>query len=465
MASSQIISLKTEVARHRCEALAREIRRLKSKEFSSRGSTRLIKFVETGTKTVLDYLQAEENLPDRDLLKEEELDDRIHRATKLIPFLHYLLGFIEGSEMGSVPLPLVTQLGGFANSVIPGSELVVTTRPELNYSILEIASWVRAVLNPTPLKTCCDILPQSLFVITIPRVESGEILLHCILSHELGHGLYRAQKLDAKILPKVQIDQESVKGLASTLISQMPGQAPPLFEVELRNVITQQVTGRISRWVQELCSDAFGLLLFGPAYYFSFIYFSLAFAHLDKETKTHPPPRLRLKLMTRILRRLYGNTHFKPPVADFIRYWESQSTKPIPVRDGIAKMAVSSLDLPTIFESIDSETHACVDPAKLYGADRYTEDLSKLEPLLLDAIPPGETWGDGRNLPNTLPSILNAGWDVLLSGLPALAANLPAAEAGSPYDLRRKLQSFLIKALEISETRSSWEEKRRGAGL
>jgi hypothetical protein len=425
MASSEIVSLKIEVARHRCEGLTRETKQLKNKDYSSRGSNILIEFVEKATGSVLAYLQKEETLPDKDLLAEDELEDRIHRVSKLLPFLHYLLGFVEGSEIGVAPVPLVLQLRRLAGDIIPGSEVAISARPDLNYSILEVASVVRAVLNQTPLKDCCDVLPSSLFVVTIPRAESTDVLLHCILSHELGHGLYEKHGLAAKILPKIEIDQKSVKGLASAIVSQLPGTAPPLFEVELRNIITQQVTGRISKWTQELCSDAFGIELFGPAYYFSFIYFSLAFAHLDKESATHPPHRLRLKLMARILRRLYPESCFKPTVRKFIEYWESLSIKAIPIKDAIAR----------------------------------------IEPLLINVIPPGEDFSEGQYKPTEMSSILNVGWDVMLSELPALSANLPKQETASSYQLRQKLQKLLVKALEISDTKLSWEEKRNAAGL
>lgn len=465
MASSRIVSLTIEVARQRCEGLIRETKQLKNKDYSAKGSSILVEFVSKATESVLAYLQKEESLPDKDLLTEEELEDRVRRVSKLLPFLHVLLGFVEGSELGTAPVPLVSQLRRLAGEIVPGAEVAMSVRPQLNYSILEIATEVREFFSQTPLKDTCALLPASLFLVNIPRVESTDVLLHCILSHELGHGLYEQQGLGAKILPKIQIDQTLVKGLASTLISQLPGQAPPLFEVQLRNQITQQVTGRVSRWTRELCSDAFGIELFGPAYYFSFIYFSLAFAHLDKESSTHPPPRLRLKLMTRILRRLYPESCFKTSVLDFIKYWESLSLKPIPIKDEITRIALKGLDQDTILDSMDIETQTNTPPSKAYSPSRYLEDIKALEPLLINIIPPGANLSSSQHKATDMSSILNVGWDVLLSELPAFSANLPALETTSPYQVRQKLQSLLVKALEISETKLSWEEKKIAAGL
>ncbi|MGH9718317.1 MAG: hypothetical protein ACRD4R_16540 [Candidatus Acidiferrales bacterium] len=219
MASSQIISLKIEAARHRSEALRREVKRLKDREFGSGGSVSLISFVEMATQALLSYLKNEEEFPDKELLTEEELEDRVHRVSKLIPFLHDLLAFIDGSEIGCAPVPLVSQLRRLAAHVVPKSEVIVTTRPELNYSIMEVASWIRGVFAAEPFEQSCAVLPSFLFVITLPQVEAGDVLLHCILSHELGHGLYQRYGLPAKILPRITINQDLIKKLASSIAS------------------------------------------------------------------------------------------------------------------------------------------------------------------------------------------------------------------------------------------------------
>src|SRR5580704_17819110 len=147
MASGQIVSLKIEVARQRCEGLAREVKQLKNRDYSSKGSTIIIDFVGRANELALDYLAREESLPDKHLLTEGELEDRIHRVSKLLPLLHYLLGFIEGSETGSAPPPLVLQLRRLASAIIPGAEVAISVRPELNYSILDVASMIPGVLS------------------------------------------------------------------------------------------------------------------------------------------------------------------------------------------------------------------------------------------------------------------------------------------------------------------------------
>ncbi|MGH9718316.1 MAG: hypothetical protein ACRD4R_16535 [Candidatus Acidiferrales bacterium] len=245
----------------------------------------------------------------------------------------------------------------------------------------------------------------------------------------------------------------------------MPGTVPPLFEVAVQNTITQQVTGRISNWTQELCSDAFGIQLFGPAYYFSFIYFSLAFALLDEGSATHPPPRLRLKLMSQILGRLYPDSCFNHDVSAFLKYWEGQSKKLVSRRDEIVRIALEGIDCESVLDAIHIETENCISSDERYGPKKYTEDVRELDPVLVHAIPPGERIVNGQFIPTNLSSILNSGWNVQLSNLQGLASHLSSSEAASSYSLRQKLQELLIKALEISETRRAWEEKRNAAGM
>jgi hypothetical protein len=48
----------------------------------------------------------------------------------------------------------------------------------------------------------------ALFVISVPGVEANDVLMHAILAHEAGHGIYIQKKLADKILPKVRIPKK-----------------------------------------------------------------------------------------------------------------------------------------------------------------------------------------------------------------------------------------------------------------
>lgn len=465
----EIAALKIQVAEDRCEALREQIRSLSNRAYSSPGCMRLIKFAAEATHAISELLEAERNLPDRELLTEKEFEHRVHRATKLIPVLHFLLSYVEGSGLETTPAPLVAQLRRFAQKVMPDSEVIVRSGPYLNYSIDEIATKIRTFFEETPLKKCSESLQRFLFVITIPRVESDEILLHCILSHELGHGLYELHKLASAILQTVRINQESVRRIVQEITNVGSNQKieapPPLAEVALRESVTRGVISTSTNWVRELSSDAFGIYLFGPAYFFSFIYFFLAFVSLDRASDSHPPPRLRLKLMANLLDTIYPETAFDQTIRPFVQYWKSVSSKDIDCPMPIASIALESIDKPDVLEKIGAATNSALASLPTYDAKRYVKDVRDLSPLLVNLVPPGETGVLEHSKPTDIATILNVGWHVYLSSFDSFRKNLPTAESSSAHLARRKLQQLLLKAFEIAEIKLSWEEVRDDSRL
>src|SRR5258708_7242297 len=89
----------------------------------------------------------------------------------------------------------------------------------------------------------------------------------------------------------------------------------PHSELLARQIATQEITDRINNWIEEITCDLIGIFLFGPAFYFAYTYFLLSFSRLDNASKTHPPIRLRLKLMTQLLSERYPRTTLRPTIA------------------------------------------------------------------------------------------------------------------------------------------------------
>lgn len=116
--SYKLVSLKISLARQRCEALGEELQSLRTKDYASPGSNRLLNLVAAAIDAIEKFLQTEEQIAGTGLLGGAELETRVHRAAQLIPYLHQILGYIEGSDTSCTPTPLIAQLGRFANSSI-----------------------------------------------------------------------------------------------------------------------------------------------------------------------------------------------------------------------------------------------------------------------------------------------------------------------------------------------------------
>src|SRR6185437_1530743 len=178
-------------AKDRLEALVDETMRFENRTYSSKGSRILLAFVRAAAQELDKSFDQETKIVDEGLLFPKEIDDRLHRLIFLIPWLHLLVGFIEGSDIHHAPGQLIQPLRRYVGSVIEKSDIIVCAKSELNYSIQELAKTIRSLSEIVPeLKSSASQLPEYLFIITIPSVESSDILIHGVVAHELGHALY-----------------------------------------------------------------------------------------------------------------------------------------------------------------------------------------------------------------------------------------------------------------------------------
>jgi hypothetical protein len=334
----RIAELKIQSAQDRAHAIIEEIGRVENKVYASPGSKQLLKFVQDAAIRLQSLLEDERVVAGSDLLSDSELETRLHRTTKLIPVLHMLLGFVEGSDVNRSPGQLIQPLRRYVRSIIPASEIVVKSKAELNYSIQDIAEPLRKLSSIISLQSSPG-LPERLFVVNIPAVESGQILIHGVLAHELGHALYKKHALAGKLLPDIKVNEDLIKVMSETPQPQGP---PP--GLRLREWITEQATSRITGWVMELSSDAIGIRLFGPALFFAEVHLMTAFKHIDQGSVSHPPNRLRAKLMMRMLKQHYPVDKFDENLQAFLRDWDETSAVPIVPRTMFDQLAIESIN-------------------------------------------------------------------------------------------------------------------------
>jgi len=283
------------------------------------GSDCVLQFVSNAAARINDLLEGEKVIAATDLLSASEIEIRFDRITKLIPLLHLILGFIDGSDVHRCPAQLIPTLRRYVRSIIGTSEIVVSSKPELNYPIQDIAGLLKRFFLDGPLESTCANLPDPLFLLNIPAVESGQILIHGVLAHELGHALYNTHKIAQDLLPRIKLNESLIKALSKNLFERQQAQQNPTPELRLRDLVTQEVTERIHGWVNELSSDAIGIRLFGPGLFFAEVHLLTSFSHVDQSSKTHPPPRLRVKLMLRMLKQLYGVYRWRSELQEFAK--------------------------------------------------------------------------------------------------------------------------------------------------
>ncbi|HXX63929.1 MAG TPA: hypothetical protein VEO56_09040 [Bacteroidota bacterium] len=453
----RIAKLKIQAAQERAHAVLGEVARVENKVYVSPGSQNVVEFVGDAARRIDGRLEMEQAVVDADLLDPPELETRIHRVTSLIPFLHILLGFVEGSDVHHSPGQLLPTLRRYTRSIFPASEIVISSKPELNYAIQDIAGPLRKMFSGTSVEASCALLPELLFMVNIPAAESGQILIHGVVSHELGHALYDRQEMAKKLLPKIKLNESLVKGLTSTMYENQLKQGHPTPELRLRKQITQEITARVNGWVKELSSDAIGIYLFGPALFFSAVHLLTSFGHLDESSDTHPAPRLRVKLMIRMLKQLYTVEQWRPELQSYLADWDSVSAAPVKGTNPYDQLALETIN-DAALDLISQESQSATATTDRYSTERFVRDTNEFSRLLLSHIPPGEAGPYSNATSVGLASIINAGWHVYLCDFEAFRKTLHPNDARTRYTTAAKLHELVLKALEISGIRMAWEE-------
>lgn len=452
--------LKLESARERCEAIKGALKHFKGRIESSPATLKVIDLVLLAVKKIEEFLDDEAGNSDLSLLEDNELESRIHRVTSIVPTIHLLVSIVERSDVTAVPAEIAAPLRREIETLYSSSaELIVTSSTTLNYSIQSITLIrIKELLNldDHDLKE----FPKRLFVASLPSIEYDQALQHCIFGHELSHPLWDEYAIEDR-LPEVIVDKTRLMKLLKTFEKKAAEPTTKEFPFDaLEEVVRapQRVHKATVKWCKELTSDLFALSLFGPAFLFSVIYFTCSFERLDFASDTHPPSRLRLRLLFRFLDILYTQADlFSSETERFLNEWRGIGDEKIVVEDDVHDLVLETIanskldnELISIVESLLSEL-----PTQ-YTQDDYKNDIQVLCPLIDAQIPPAEYLLKGKYEPATFAGILNAGWECQLQGLEEYKARLPPNKRSSNYELRRSYNSFLLKALELNEAIRSW---------
>lgn len=429
-----------------------------------------MKFVDTAADTLLEYFAVQQRNPDLSLLQPRELEIRIHRQCRLVSLLFEYLGLFEGAEISETTAEVALPLRRFVTEVLPNSEVLLRGTPHLNYSITEVAEDMRHLFPEasSPMSES-DKLPAAFYIIGVPPVEANEVLLNAILTHEIGHGIYERQNLADDILANVEVPHDLIKEWAEKIASQQESDEEekpktlrfPFQEVELRELLTKEVTGTITSWVTELSCDAIAIRILGPAYFFAFVKFFSTVALLDGASGSHPPPRLRLRLMLRYLQNEFKLEDMQP-IRDFVSGWETAIMEKVDAGTSLAPQLASQAISDKVLSSILDAANSAV-PTKLhYKNEDFVNDVRSVCPLLVENIPAVGADGMASNL--AFASVLNAGWYVQIAEFDIFRKNLPEKIGSDAVSSRRQLDMLLLKSLELIELRQGWADAKLSIG-
>lgn len=310
--------------------------------------------------------------------------------------------------------------------------------------------------------------------VTVPAKAFGIVPHLAIVSHEIGHALFRFSGFDRNAMMD-QHRAEHAKSLEEVPITIHS-------RIERFEAAEQRVLSSISsRWVEELTADAFMYYLTGPAGFFSLCDFAQWLGGKDGFSKYHPAWFQRRRLLyNQLLRKEAGGKSFadvftessggpltedfnspllkEPPGGDYIY----RTVLGFPLTHNEVEAAVIEALYPVMFKA-ETAIYAHVKeflrnraPDTIYTPERFHLDLTRhLEPMLA-AVPPVE-FGVSLDAmqPTEFATILNVGWAVLLTRLSDLRVRTSPTSDLKTQKLE-KLHSLLLKAVELSEAKRTW---------
>lgn len=276
----------------------------------------------------------------------------------------------------------------------------------------------------------------------------------------------------------MQIDKETLEAFASRIVStesdgnnssgeQHPTQTEADRFLSAKEWLTASLNKVLGNWVEELAADAFGIHIFGPAYFFAFINFVATVTLLRSSRDSHPAPNIRMQLMWHLLapkddksgESVGFDGAFDETVTNFAREWMDAASlggAPSTVIHKIAEKSITD----NVVERICAKVSDAIGESR-YSVKKYEEDMPVLRDLIKNVIPPNEVVVDfekqeTRN--SDVVSILNAGWNVYLSEMQEFAKNLKLAYETNKLKCDERLNKVLLKAVELNEIKTRWDE-------
>lgn len=214
------------------------------------------------------------------------------------------LTFFDNAHTEQTPSGLVCLVEHLVRCVNPGATVLLWPQSEYNYTKRDILPLLRRLVeNVLPQSTQDQIFSRfnsDVYLISFPRIERDNILMHAVFGHEVGH-LIADEFLEHELTtPEYQQNLPKLMQLVSAMKS--PNGASLTFQEQTR--MTDLLLRVRKRGLQELLSDMTEWVFFGPSAIMS------SFGILSSNSvdappsmpSLYPPNRQRLRLLNKLFK-------------------------------------------------------------------------------------------------------------------------------------------------------------------
>ena len=412
-----------------------------------------------------------------------EFSEEINKATdakflilisQLIEFYGSFLQFLDNANTEQTPRGLVHILEDIIHKLDPDAELLAWPQAEYNYSIIDIIGPIKdATENIFSAETHTNIFKPfkgPLKLISFPRIERDDILVHAIFGHEIGHPIaddfLSNEELKSPFLDGLTEARKKLVKKYEKQISTLPSDVEKVNYTQ--ELLSQLITVR-KRGLEELISDCVALLVFGPSALFA-SYDVLVLSGLDVPPSYpdyYPPSRYRL----RVIKELMDKEGFTETLLDFkapdVDNEEEKSLKgfldniDIIIGDYSDQSEININPILEIaYDWLKDTLSEAIDFAKKQVADvTYSKDIIQkeipdlLERLELD-LPPNEI--------GVYPKVEIVDWKsaILSAWIFKIVGSKKTSKGRLPIDIKdiERLQRRTLKAIEYIMLQKKYNE-------
>ncbi len=225
---------------------------------------------------------------------------------RVIQFYGQFLEYFDNAHTEQTPRGLVQILEDLAQ-LSPQAKLLVWPQASYNYSIRDILPTLKHttenLLSDKDKKTLFQPFQGPINLVSFPRVERDDILVHAVFGHELGHPIADEYLQAEQGQPEYQKQLKAAHvALDTAFASEFAGlNTFDLFSYKKQ--LTDSLLKMRSRGLQELVSDCVAVLLFGPSALFAL---NDIFSTCDLDTSPvfpdlYPPARFRVRLVKKLM--------------------------------------------------------------------------------------------------------------------------------------------------------------------
>ena len=382
--------------------------------------------------------------------------------------LGVFLDWLDNAHTEQTPRGLVQLLKHLINLIAPNSRVIASPQAEYNYSIRDLGGYLKNLVDnyiPHSKQSLFDeYLSSPTKLISFPRIERDNILAHAIFGHELGHPI-ADEYLEQETIDTGQLQKYIVDFLQQELKKQNIQISEEEKLTKITNIFNKVLEIR-KRALQELISDAVGIIIFGPSAFFACyeLFWAGDLDALPSQVELYPPSRMRIRLMLILMKDLGyqqgllnikndKSNNYVDAVKDFFSFCENliaidtdqQAINNSPLHKLAYDSAIGSLEQAIQFALAKTSKVA-------FDVNRIILQVPELIKRIEMNIPPNEI-GDPKSpqLVDYRASLLSA-WIYKLRNIsPDTNKELSSAE-------NERLQKLTLRAIEYVILQSEYNE-------